>query len=195
MLLVLLLKLPNSNIKPILNYKLCPGKEDDNQLVATEYDKNKNLCEKKLPNFPLNLPPATGFADDKSFHLMANGKVVSFEKDAIGEKLGKPVPFTITDSKDFFIRKDVPGGGDGGGGKSGKGGKGKPLFSCFTVTLTILCIFSGSGSTWLVVIIIIVVLLLTAAAAAFVCCRRKNKTGTQGKGESGKGGKGKGKGK
>ncbi len=92
--------------------------------MATVYDKDKEDCKKKLPNFPKNVL-ATGFADDKNFHLMANGKVVSFEKDAISEKLGKPVPLTIVDSKDFLVKEDASGGGggDGGGGKSGKGGK------------------------------------------------------------------------
>ena len=120
---VYLLKLPKSNTKESdTHYDLCPSNEKDNQLVATATKKGP-LCKKKLPNFPDNVQ-ATGFVDDKNFHLMANGKVISFEKDAIGDKLGKPVPFTITESKDFFVKEDAPGGGgDGGGGKSGKGGK------------------------------------------------------------------------
>ena len=107
---------------------ICParnnGSEQQQQLVAKKV-RHSGHCSSPL-KFP-DLDP-TGFADDKNFYVIGKNKVLIFEKDAIGDKINKPVPYTVVDTKDFFA-KGEPGGGNGtnGGGDSRTNKKGSNI--------------------------------------------------------------------
>lgn len=107
-------QLPNATANTGSEYQLCAAEEaeggnEGQQLVAKEMSKRED-CKKSLPSSK----DLVGFSDDTHFYLMNGSQVFSFGKDAIGDKVGKPVPYSLFPTSDF-VHVGQPPGVDGNG--------------------------------------------------------------------------------
>lgn len=96
-------------------YQLCAAEEPEGeseqpQLVAKEMSKREN-CKKALPS----AEKVVGFSDDSHFYIMNGSHVFSFEKDAIGEKVEKAVPYSLSPMSSVVVSGEPPGGGEESG--------------------------------------------------------------------------------
>lgn len=99
--------MPGSDFDVGTSYRLCADDNDPQKLTATQVDDRKD-CNKPLPYTSNNIG---GFSDDSNFYIILNGsKVLSFGKDAIGDKAGQPVPYTLSPLSSTVVPGDPPGG-------------------------------------------------------------------------------------
>ena len=138
--------------------------------------------ELKVPDVLMR--ETSGFTDDKNFYVVGHGIVLTFGLDAIGDKLGQTVPFTVTNFTNFFVQSGDSGGNDNGDDdsrKSKKKGMKSNIESKTLLKKTL--ISSGINKTliWILICVAVAAVFgLMVAVFAYFCFCSSNKPGHHG---------------